>query len=105
MSGIDLIAGERYRQRTQEGYTSEHDDKHSLGDLADAAACYAQVAGAQTRGASAKEFPAEMMMSEAGWPWEEESWKPSDDPIRNLVKAGALIAAEIDRIHRTSQRS
>jgi hypothetical protein len=32
------------------------------------------------------------------WPWEPEGWKPSDDPIRNLVKAGSLIAAEIDRL-------
>jgi len=34
------------------------------------------------------------------WPWEREAWKPSEDPIRNLVKAGALIAAEIDRLQR-----
>lgn len=34
------------------------------------------------------------------WPWEDAAWKPVDDPIRNLVKAGALIAAEIDRLLR-----
>jgi hypothetical protein len=27
-------------------------------------------------------------------------WKPSTDPIRNLERAGALIAAEIDRLER-----
>ena len=32
------------------------------------------------------------------WPWAKKWWKPSDDPVRNLVKAGALIAAEIDRL-------
>ncbi len=31
------------------------------------------------------------------WPWGKSWWKPSDDPIRDLEKAGALIAAEIDR--------
>lgn len=35
-----------------------------------------------------------------GWPFNRKEWKPSSDPIRNLVKAGALIAAEIDRLHR-----
>jgi hypothetical protein len=34
------------------------------------------------------------------WPWDQDWWKPSPDPIRNLVKAGALIAAEIDRLQR-----
>lgn len=33
-----------------------------------------------------------------GWPWDAKWWKPSDDPIKNLVKSGALIAAEIDRL-------
>jgi len=36
----------------------------------------------------------------AAWPWEWDQWKPSLDPIRNLEKAGALIAAEIDRLRR-----
>jgi hypothetical protein len=31
------------------------------------------------------------------WPWSFEWWKPKDR-IRNLVRAGALIAAEIDRL-------
>ena len=41
------------------------------------------------------------------WPssWNTSWWKPSADPIRNLVKAGALIAAEIDRLQRQSQQT
>jgi len=31
------------------------------------------------------------------WPWAQTAFKPSGDPVRNLEKAGALIAAEIDR--------
>ena len=38
--------------------------------------------------------------STAHWPWDDEWWNPSPDPITNLVKAGALIAAEIDRQER-----
>jgi hypothetical protein len=38
-----------------------------------------------------------------GWPWDEKWWKPSTNPIRNLVKAGALIAAEIDRLQRVTE--
>jgi hypothetical protein len=36
------------------------------------------------------------------WPWDASWWKPSNDPVRNLVKAGALIAAEIDRLQRAA---
>jgi hypothetical protein len=39
------------------------------------------------------------------WPFEPASYKLSDDPIRNLTKAGALIAAEIDRLERTREDS
>lgn len=39
------------------------------------------------------------------WPWDEASWKPDNDPVRTLVKAGALIAAEIDRELRRAEGS
>ena len=33
------------------------------------------------------------------WPWNGSYWKPTpDDRIKELTKAGALIAAEIDRL-------
>lgn len=99
-SGVGLIEAERARQREIENYDSSHDDAHKLGELSQAAVAYAGVASAQTRGASSEEFPADMMILEGEWPWEEDTWKPSSDPIRNLVKAGALIAAEIDRLRR-----
>lgn len=37
-----------------------------------------------------------------GWPWAPEWWKPSNDPVANLVRAGALIAAELDRLARAT---
>jgi hypothetical protein len=104
MTGAKLIAVERERQIIREGYDERHDAHHQLGELSMAGAAYAGVASAQCRGASAEEFPADMMTSEGDWPWDEEFWKPSDDPIRNLVKAGALIAAEIDRLQRLGDK-
>ena len=86
MTGIELIAAERERQVSVKGWTLEHDDEHTYGELVDAAICYAQC---ESYANTSNIFP-----------WEKEFWKPSDDPIRNLSKAGALIAAEIDRLRR-----
>ena len=98
VTGIDLIVAERRRQIEVEGWSAEHDDEHDDCELLNAAICYAGVAGSQVldgdKGKEAKEGLLEV------WPWGTEWWKPSDDPIRNLVKAGALIAAEIDRMQR-----
>jgi hypothetical protein len=43
------------------------------------------------------------------WPWKPDWWKPSpgtdeEARIRELAKAGALIAAEIDRLQRAKAR-
>jgi hypothetical protein len=95
-TGIELIADERSRQVSQEGWTPEHDDEHSTGELAQAALCYAKYA--ELQGRSSEQW------FERDWPWDETWWKPSPDPIRNLVKAGALIAAEIDRLQRRQGR-
>lgn len=40
-TGIELIAEERERQITKEGWTPEHDAEHKNGELANAAAVYA----------------------------------------------------------------
>lgn len=37
------------------------------------------------------------------WPWDVSWWKPTPDVEGNLVKAGALIAAELDRLARSRQ--
>ena len=94
MTVIELIAAERQRQIDEEGFDAEHDDEHKNFQLSDAAICYANMGS---------EGP--FMYPRAGvppflWPWHAKWWKPSPDPIRNLVKAGALIAAEIDRLQR-----
>jgi hypothetical protein len=105
MSGIELMAAERERQVTGEGWTTEHDDTHVLGELSLAGAVYASVASAMCRGATVEEVQdSDMMIDASDWPFESACWKPTSDPIGNLVKAGALIAAEIDRLQRAPRR-
>lgn len=84
--GATLIAEERQRQIAQEGWTAEHDDQWADGQLADAAGCYAL-----------EDNPNADI--DAIWPWDAQWWKPKDRK-RNLIRAGALIAAEIDRLQR-----
>ena len=95
-TGIGLIENERMRQVLQEGYDAEHDSAHIHGELAHAGAAYAFYSGCQTKFNDASyENDAPVI-----WPWSNSDWRPSDNPVRNLVKAGALIAAEIDRLLR-----
>ena len=97
--GAMLIAKERSRQVEEEGWTPEHDTQHNNAELAQAAICYLTDYTEQGRGL----FPqgGGCYGREPPWPWDEEDWKPTpNDYIRQLTKAGALIAAELDRLHR-----
>lgn len=89
------IATERRRQIEQEGWTPEHDDAHSDGQMATAAACYAISAHSPLR--------YKRIIMPSWWPWDSTWWKPSTTR-RDLVKAGALIAAEIERLDRAEQK-
>ena len=96
----DIIA-ERQRQISEEGWTPEHDDRYSCGELAGAAACYARYTNA--RGWVFPTNPSDYQSAEepSDWPWAAEWWKPTN-PRRDLVKAGALILAEIERLDRAA---
>lgn len=85
---LDVVA-ERQRQKTIEGWTPEHDDEHCNGELAMAAVCYINETGTVNRNGG----------KPWGWPWDASWWKPKTRR-RNLVKAGALILAEIERLDR-----
>ncbi|EPY8485824.1 hypothetical protein ACXG99_000308 [Pseudomonas aeruginosa] len=87
------VQAERRRQITAEGWTPEHDDAHSHGEMARAAACYALA------GSSAPNDGTAALLVSLAWPWDEQWWKPST-ARRDLVKACALALAEIERLDR-----
>ncbi len=95
-SALRDIAIERLRQQESEGFTTILDDQNVDGELARASACYAIPAGFR------RFHP--LIDVPLGWPW-RGYWKPTpDDRRRELVKAGALIVAEIERLDRAKLR-
>lgn len=90
-----MIAEERRRQVSEEGWSHQHDDRHVHGELSDAAACYA-IGEKESWQSEERECLFPLL-----WPWDLSWWKPcKDNRIKELVKAGALIAAEIERLQR-----
>jgi hypothetical protein len=87
----DEVLAERQRQVDAEGWTPEHDDQHHAGELTQAAMAYAQ---------SSFE-PSEHYDDYAFW-W-PEGWEPMKrkPPRESLIKAAALLIAEIERIDRS----
>ena len=84
--GVELIARERVRQMEGEGFQGERDDQYVYGELATAAMAY-------------------LAEEKALWPpmW-DLSWFKLGTIMRNLVKAGALLAAELDRRARAGEQ-
>ena len=117
-TGIELIAEERQRQIDVEGYSKEHDLQHDEGEFLDAAAAYMtpnikrpcidvtyelnnQPSYAVTYDLPSSDGTIHKMrvLPPRTWPFGEQYWKPTPlDRVRELVKAGALIAAAIDRL-------
>lgn len=98
-SGVDLIAAERVRQVEVKGFDAAHDDGHANGDIAIAAAAltlYTTDAEEPVLAHRTEDYRntwmAELVRSCKGKP-----------DIRKLAIAGAMIAAEIDRLHRQAQ--
>ncbi|MBK1793405.1 hypothetical protein JHL21_02695 [Devosia sp. WQ 349] len=91
------VLSERQRQMSAEGWATEHDDAHTNGELATAAGCYAlgdkltmrEVDGPGT------------IVAPVQWPWFGCWWKPKTRR-QDLVRAGALIIAEIERLDRSA---
>lgn len=86
-NAVQSVIAERQRHQSAEGWTPEHDDQYSKSQLLWASSCYVLNAI----------HPFNRIPF--GWPWTPEWWKPTN-PRRDLVKAGALILAEIERIDR-----
>lgn len=92
------IAAERRRQIEGEGWTREHDDQWRRGEIAGAAACYAMQVTLDGIGQRQLADTVKHTILEL-WPWASHWWKPTT-ARRDLVKAAALILAEIERLDR-----
>lgn len=100
-TGAQLISIERERQMSEEGWDAQHDAKQLKAELAQAAICYAADTAAQYETPNWRDELRSLAIH--FWPWDKQWWKPTpNNPIRQLTKAGALIAAEIDRLQRAS---
>lgn len=111
---VNDVLVERVRQLSEEGYDAVHDDEHTDGELAIAAACYAA-----PHRIYRKEDYAEGTHFVDPWPWEWNSDKRPHEgnTVRSngakgekyrrslLIKAAALILAELERIDRASART
>ncbi|MHC1701507.1 MAG: hypothetical protein AB9900_11070 [Humidesulfovibrio sp.] len=98
-AGVQIIAIERSRQIEHHGWTPQHDAQHKFGELAQVGACYAKYAASQESHEQGDSTPLYNPFKAGDWPasWNRDYWRPSTDPARNLAKAGALIAADLDR--------
>ncbi len=110
MTGSELIANERRRQVEEKGWTTAYDDRHLKGELALAAVCYASPELLYI-----KQTYANGVFYGDPWPWKRDGSPatialpndqlPMDERIDLLVKSGALIAAEIDRLQRLHKKA
>lgn len=88
MTVIDEIAAERARQVAAEGWDDDHDDRHIKGELRQAAAYYATP---------------DRFRDNSMWPWGD--FRKPKDSRTDLIRAGALIVAEIERLDRAADRA
>ena len=99
-TGIDIIQFERFKQLTSCGYGAAHDDAHVDSELVKAAIVYAAPCDLDTTCA---------MDLQSLWPWPDEPPTLTDESssveerVHELAKAGALIAAEIERLLRSAR--
>lgn len=99
---IGEIEQERERQMDKEGWTPEHDDTHTGGELAMAASLYAKYTTRDEYRKVGRRYQ-ELKSAPAEWPWAPLWWKPKTRR-RDLVRAAALIVAEIERLDREQAR-
>lgn len=83
---LELIRAERIRHIEEKGYDARHDDRCTDGQLAGMAGWYA-----------------DEHAGELEWPWEDD-WPERGNRVQDLVRAGSLYAAEVDRLLRAGWR-
>lgn len=98
--GVTEIAKERTRHWEEEGWNRAHDDQHTEGELAKAGAVYALPIKLRSSSPTATEGPG-LKIGDYIWPFSNDWYKPTpENRVKELAKAGALMAAEIDRLKR-----
>lgn len=105
-TGIELIAEERKRQIEKEGYSALHDSNHKPSEFIRAAEAYIEAATIDADGKKDNDVLTQMYKDGKGlniWPWGMATFKPTTAK-RDLVKAGALIAAAIDRLQMETEK-
>jgi hypothetical protein len=95
LTGAMLIAKERERQMTEENYSAQHDDGHHKGELVCTALMYASEQNLWARDNHPDCASISSLSNFAHF-----KVKRTGNRIRDLTRAGALIAAEIDRLQR-----
>jgi hypothetical protein len=101
---VQDIAAERERQMAVEGIMPAHDDTHTQAELPRCAMAYLDYNVRRTLSGRLP-LPAKHA-AWAHWPYEDDHYfKPTEDLRRNLVKAAALITAEIERLDRAGERN
>ncbi|MHC4621481.1 MAG: hypothetical protein ACYTEQ_27380 [Planctomycetota bacterium] len=90
MTGLELIAEERREQVEIHGYDAAHDRHNDQGELAESALCV--LAMAQNHDGTAE------LYWPASWSYNWQQKVEAKDRMGKLIVAGALIAAELDRM-------
>ncbi len=109
-TGVELIAAERARQIEAEGFTAQRDDMYRRANELALAATYYAFPGEEVTcsfmhkyGTGSIKLEIQQLFYPAGWSMEKGN-KSQHPRIKQLVIAGALIAAEIDRELRAAAR-
>lgn len=92
-AGIADVIQERGRQVMHHGYDPAHDDEHRNGEIAISAIAYIQAAHQKHLGLADGEL-------DVFWYFDSPMPEMKKDPRRLLVKAAAMLIAEIDRLDR-----
>lgn len=96
-NAIEEIYRERRRQVDSKGWTPEHDDGHDAGEIARAAAAYALPPATGLGDNWLNQYALDI------WPFHPDGFRHKDRR-RDLIRAGALIVAEIERLDRLASR-
>lgn len=98
---VEEVMQERLRQVEAEGWSHAHDDSHTEDQLSRAAVAYILAANSHKADPELVEM---IGHNDSVWPWDSSWWKPTNKR-RDLIKAAALIIAEIERLDRAEYKA